>query len=557
MSEYRYLYAGMPWNYEMSNEGGCIPAQKEGTTKWVQLLNLEEPPGTYKTSYTVSYASGGNVWELPAETIRTFFLQGNPGDILFKVNSTAKNGDHIRITFSIGTGSGVYVWMLKVQIENLTTNDVYMNADGNIYNHIMWCKTDSTSKVVCISLGKLSPAYGANWNTDLNAIILYSKDCIGHYSPLGEGNAIFVFSGYYADKLSETQLTKDRFFAFADQVPDGDNKLPNPSGELWGEGDHTYIDIEIDFPELPSADALSGNMIALYNLDSAGLTALGDFLWSSDFIDNIIKNYASPMENIISLRLMPVDISGTATNVKIGNVSTMVAGERIATQFVDLDFGSVHINKMWGNQLDFEPATSCKIYLPYIGFRDLDLDDLSGGEIHLIYRLDSLTGEVVAMMKVTQTDRYSHNSVEYYYGGNCSVALPLSGSNFLGMYGQLISGGISAGVGVATKNPLMMASGISSILTAKPSYMRSGDVAGVSGYMSNQVPFILMENQVPNMPGNIPQIMGLRSEVYKDFSSLSGYQKVKEWKPNSSLISVCTENELEEIDRLLKEGVYF
>ena len=550
MSDNRYLYAGMQWKYTVSSEGGLKPPQKQGTTRWVQL-NQPESGGSYQTRYSVTYASG-TCWEFSAVSLYTFLSVGaDPGDIMFEVITNAEIGD-IRITFSKGSSG----FDLHVTVENLTTNTTYLDLSYDILAFINWCRENSTSKVCCIALGKLSPAYGPSWNKELNCVLLFSKDCISGYTPLGEGNAVSTVFTFNADKTA-TGNSEALYYAFSGQVPDGSNQFPDPSGEMGGEGDHTYIDVDIDFPDIPSVDALASDMIALYQLDDAGLTNLGDFLWSDNFIDNIKKNYASPMENIIALRIMPVSIAGTPTNVRIGNLDSGVAGSRITTQYVDLDCGSVHINKMWGNQLDFAPATSCKIYLPYIGYREIDLDDASGGELHLKYRLDALTGELMAMIKVTQDDRYAHNSMEYFFEGNCSCALPLSGSDFLGMYGQLLAGGLTAGIGAATKNPLMMAGGISSILTAKPDYTRSGNISGVSGYMATQTPFLLMECQIPNMPGNTASVKGIRSSIYLSLATLTGLQIIEDWRPNTTLASVCTKEELDEIDKLLKEGVIF
>lgn len=545
-----YLYAGMKWKYWLGSEGGLIPPQKQGTSRWVQL-NQPESGGVYRTSYSVTYASG-TCWELSAVSIYSFLSVGSdPGDIMFEIYTKSEIGE-IRITFAHGSNS----YDLNIIIENTTTNETYLNQSWNILSFLTWCRDNSTSKICCIALGKRSPAAGPTWNTTLNTILLFTKDAIGGFTPLGEGLAVYEAFQFDANKEG-TGNTQKLYYAFSGQIPDDDSRLPDPSGEMGADGDHTYIDVDIDFPDLPSVDALSSDMIALYQLDDAGLTALGNFLWSDNFIDNIKKNYASPMENIIALRILPVNVAGTPGSVRIGNLDSGVAGSRITTQYVDLDCGSVHINTMWGNQLDFAPATSCQIYLPYIGYREIDLDDASGGDLSLKYRLDVLTGELVAMIKINQSERYAHNSMEYFFEGNCSCALPLSGSDFLGMYGQLLAGGLTAGIGAATKNPLMMAGGISSIMTAKPEYTKSGSISGVSGYMATQIPFLLMECQIPNMPGNLASVSGIRSEIYLDLASLTGFQQIKDWRPNTTLVSACTNEELKEIDRLLKEGVIF
>ena len=324
-----------------------------------------------------------------------------------------------------------------------------------------------------------------------------------------------------------------------------------------GSGSFMYDDTPIDFPDVPTLSAVGTDFVGLYKLTAANVKALGEFLWGPNFFDMIVKNFASPFENIISFHILPLNITGLADTIKIGNIDTLVPGQKLSGQFLDANFGSVKIPKIFGNQLDFEPASSCDIYLPYIGYKKIDLDAASGGTLTLRYRIDLLTGECVAMVKVTQTDRYSHNSCEYLFNGNCAVPIPLSGSSYMGLFGNLVGGITSAAVSAGIGNVMGVAGGVSSIFNSKPEYQRSGNIASTPGYLGIQDAFVLLNSPIQSIAGNIKHLEGLRSNVNAAFSNLTGFQQIESYHPDAVLAAECTEQELQEIEQLLKEGVIF
>lgn len=336
-----------------------------------------------------------------------------------------------------------------------------------------------------------------------------------------------------------------------------DTDLGDDSTPAGGGGSFSYVDDNIDWPDLPVDSILSTDFIKLYHIDAAALTSIGNQLWSSNFFDTILKNYDSPFENIIALNILPFVVGGTPGVVYIGNYDTSVGGDIINTQFVDLDGGTVRIPKIFGNQLDFSPASTAQIYIPFIGYRDIDLDDLSGGTATLKYRVDVLTGNLLAMLRITQSDRYSHDSVEYWFNGNCATSVPISGANYMGLYSNIINGAMGA-VGMAAGGNLIgAAGGVSSILTSKPTYQRSGNLSGNIGFMGQTRAYIMLNSPISSIAGNIKHLDGIQSNIYTAFSGLSGYQQIDSYTPSTALAAACTDEELTEIKNLLQEGVYF
>lgn len=339
-----------------------------------------------------------------------------------------------------------------------------------------------------------------------------------------------------------------------------DNPEVGPENEGDGENDadFQYVDQSIDFPDLPTTDGLSTGIISLYKMNTGLLNSLSRVLWDDNFFNNIVKNFDSPLENVISLNILPINVSGTEAEVMIGNFMTSIIGEKIHGQFIDLDGGSVHVQKIFGHQFDFKPVNELQIYIPYIGYRSLDLDDCIGGELYLKYRVDLLTGNLLAMIRVVNDpERYDHDSVEYYFEGNCASSIPLCGANYMNYYGNLIGGAMRTASGMVTGNAMQGLSGASSMISSKPEYQRSGSIRGNFGFMGNQTAFIMMSSPVSGIAGNLQTERGLRSNRFSKFDILTGFQKINSFHPNSALSSECTEEELAEIENLLKEGVFF
>ena len=108
----------------------------------------------------------------------------------------------------------------------------------------------------------------------------------------------------------------------------------------------------------------------------------------------------------------------------------------VLSQWNEIDFGSVNISEFWGSALDYSPNTKIHAMLPFIGSVQLNTDDVMGTTVGLVYRIDLLSGHLVAMITV-------NDEVLYQFTGECAVAVPLTGSDWSMVYGA-IAGTIGA-----------------------------------------------------------------------------------------------------------------
>ena len=341
-----------------------------------------------------------------------------------------------------------------------------------------------------------------------------------------------------------------------DEPFDG-NSGSNGAGGIGGNGYGFWNDERTGNQPLPTTSIIDTGMCSIYLPSKALLKDFSNYLWSNDFFDNVIKNYQSPLENIISLSIIPaIAQPDDARYISIGNCTTSILCTITNEQYVSVECGSIDLKEHYGNFSDYSPNTSIDIYLPYIGYRQIDIDDFMAGKIRVRYQCDILTGDCVAEI---YCEGKGKSKLMYTFNGNISYNVPLSGANYLQYYLSIVSGIGSVATGVAQGiggNPLggigTAASGVGQILTSKPAYGRSGSLGSAAGYLSYRRPFLVRKSPINTTAKNLAQESGYISNKGQKIGDYSGFTKC------AAVILdgiTATKSELDEIESLLKEGV--
>lgn len=337
-------------------------------------------------------------------------------------------------------------------------------------------------------------------------------------------------------------------------LPKYEDDYSTPQG-----GNGTYSDtseniIIENIDTINDKSVLKTSFVSQYWLSQSQLLALSNEFWSDSMTTAIKKMFADPMDAILSLTMLPVvpDIQ-ESVQLTIGRYKTNINGVPLVfKQFVDVDCGSLDIEEYWGNALDYSPNTIVEIFLPYIGMNTISIDDIQASTIKLKYRIDTLTGQCVAFLSRTKDDV---TNILYTWSGNCAYNIPLSGANFSNFTQTLIGAIGSVGVGLATGGMgTAVAVGAISSMTAniKPDIARGGAMNGTNGIMGYKTPYIIITRPVQSFPQELPSFKGYQSNITYKLGDLEGFTKVA----SIHLENInATDKELEEIERLLKEGV--
>lgn len=367
---------------------------------------------------------------------------------------------------------------------------------------------------------------------------------------------------------SNQQDALDAFLDGAEISIDDDPYNPSGTGQSGGGGGTGDFDDgsdTIDIPGFPSISVTDTGFVGLFTPTLAQLKSLADYMWSDLFsVDTFKKIFADPMDCILGLSIVPVAVATSATgNVKVGNISTGVSMNIAASQYVSVDCGTLNINEYWGSFLDYAPHTKAQIYLPYIGVRQIDTDEIMGRAVRIVYHVDILTGACICFIT-------SGGSVLYTFEGACASSIPITGSNFTEMINTIVSiagaavataatGGaaaptVAAAAGqTATKVTAQIGlSTATNISNMKPTIEHSGSVAGAGALLAVQKPYLIAHRPNQCLPGNQNTFSGYPSYITATLGAQSGFTQVE--YINLSGLS-ATESETEEIERELKSGV--
>lgn len=292
---------------------------------------------------------------------------------------------------------------------------------------------------------------------------------------------------------------------------------------------------------LPTQNASS--LWAIYNPTLSELNSLGAWLWSSNFIDQLLKIFNDPMQAIIGLHKVYASpfISGVG-NIKVGYLDSGVTSNIVGNQYTYIDCGTVSLREYYGNILDYSPYTTVQLYLPFIGIVSLDIADVSRSSITVKYGVDVLTGACLASVSV---QRDNTGGVLYQYSGNCACQYPLSSGSYMGM----VTGAIGTIGSLAKGNIFGSALSIAGMHT---NIEHSGGFSGNSGAMGIKKPYLIISRPQSAMNDGFPSIQGYPSNYFTRLGDCSGFTQVAECHVEN--IS-ATDKELDKIKDLLKEGV--
>ena len=391
----------------------------------------------------------------------------------------------------------------------------------------------------------------------------YSMECMNtdSWAYMGWGNAI---------NAATLTANIEAYIANHPEVSVGTDDTENPFGletstTGGGDGDNDPSAIDqtdnVDIPGIPNIAIANNGFITIYNPTAGQLNALSQFLWSSAFdIDSFKKLFADPMQCIIGLGIVPVNptLGGTGT-VHFGDIDTHVAMPYLSTQFVQKSMGSVSIEKYVGCFMDYQPYTQIEIYLPYIGTRPLNPDDIMGDSINLTYNIDCLTGGCCAIISS------SSKGVLYQFNGSCIANVPVTSINYSSAIQNAVSaiGSIATvGVGAATGAAPIAAMGVAGLaanaanaaVNSKPSVQRSGQMGGSAGLMSVQTPYLIITRPNMSVPNNLNKFTGNTANITMNLNSCKGFTMIDQIHLDGI---ACTDDEKAELMSILQKGVIF
>ena len=310
----------------------------------------------------------------------------------------------------------------------------------------------------------------------------------------------------------------------------------------------------------PVSSVKTSSLYTIWNPTQEQLNSLANFLWSTDFVDLIKKVLQSPMDAMISLALFPIRPKTDGTHIiNLGYVPSGVSALRVSDQFQTFQTSGLVIPHKYNSYLDYSPYTTAEIYLPFIGFQRLNINDVMGKTVSVVYNIDMLSGICTALVKVDDNTMYS-------YSGNMAMFLPLSAGNWARMMTPIfgaVGGVASMGAGIAgvmsgsslLGSTATAVSGANSLGNLEGNAVScSGEISGNAGILGDYQPFIVVTRPINDRPSAYNSNIGQTYNKSVQLGTLAGFTIVDEAHVEGMS---ATETEKNEIERLLKEGVIF
>ena len=340
-----------------------------------------------------------------------------------------------------------------------------------------------------------------------------------------------------------------------------DDNTSGPGGR-GGDGNYRFWSDPIDWPALPDISIMDTGMASMWHMSTAQCVSLSSFLWSNNFLDNVLKLIADPLENIIAFGVVPINLTsldGTSKNICVGNVDTGIQAYPLKKQYIPIDLGEISLRETWGTAIDYT-CTEVSLHLPFVGVITLPTVEVMDCEkIAIRYHVDLLSGDFIAMVKLTKARQLKGallNSVMYSRMGNLLLNFPLTEANYGRMYSKIIQGLTGAAAGLATGNYGQTASSLvdTAMSLGTVPVERTGNYGGSIAGMSIREPYLILTQPIQVFDKTMyPKLEGLPSYWSYKIKDCSGFVKVEAVKDNTVR---ATAEEKDEIERLLKEGIW-
>ena len=314
----------------------------------------------------------------------------------------------------------------------------------------------------------------------------------------------------------------------------------------------------IEIPDIPSPNIGNipnivlpniGRGNAVYEMNYAKLKEFNDKMYSNNILQKIadfkFNIFGNPVDYLISLHEIYIDPLNDADNeIYLGFYGLDIQAPVISQRYQKLNCGKIDLTNYGKDYYKYAPYTTLKIYLPFIGIVDININDFADGFIECEYVIDVYTGVCVCTLYSIKDNKLFKNQ----YTANCIAQLPVSytsesfTSNMIkgAISGGISGGGVGAGIGA-----------LSGALSGGVNISSTGHLEGSAGAMSYKKPFIIITMPEYKDIENKSIFRGVPVYTTKKIGEVKGFCKCIDIRLQSS----CNLNEYNQIINLLKEGV--
>ena len=243
--------------------------------------------------------------------------------------------------------------------------------------------------------------------------------------------------------------------------------------------------------------------VNIYNPTQAQLVDAANALFMNFDTGNVID--INPYIVSIHKVFVPVSTDEAFQPIKFGKYNTQVNSKVVNKKVSRVSCGKVTVPELYHNALDYSPFTTVRIWLPFLGFYDLSIDELSNKEIEITYTIDLVNGKALAEIS-------NDDGVIYRFVGTAYAQEPYHTESLNNMSTAYINGAYN---------------------------------------MADFTPYLLIERPINLTPSN-NDLEGLPTYKVVTIGDMKGYLRCRKVFATNM---IATEAEKNEIEALLHDGV--
>ena len=243
--------------------------------------------------------------------------------------------------------------------------------------------------------------------------------------------------------------------------------------------------------------------VNIYNPTQAQLVDAANKLFMNFDSGQVVN--ISPYIVSIHKVFVPVSTDTEFQPIKFGKYNTQVNSKVVNQKVARVSCGKVTVPELYHNALDYSPFTTVRIWLPFLGFYDLSIDELSNKEIELTYAIDLVNGKALAEIS-------NDDGVIYRFVGTAYAQEPYHTESLNNMSTAYINGAYN---------------------------------------MADFTPYLLIERPINLTPSN-NDLEGLPTYKVVTIGDMKGYLRCRKVFATDM---IATEAEKNEIEALLRDGV--
>lgn len=292
-------------------------------------------------------------------------------------------------------------------------------------------------------------------------------------------------------------------------------------------------------------------MVRTWYTGSDEMDTVNSVLWQDSVLDILTQMFRnSPLDCVLrfsELYAQPVEeINYTDVgNIVLGKVDCGddSASNIISNRYIEMELGQTQIPRYFYDFRDYAPYTSMMIYLPFVQWTNLNINDFVGHDLKLTATVNIITGDLV--YHVLSVDDNGEREL-YTLTGNCSNTLPMSAND----RASIVSGIIGTLSSLAVGNVFGAIGGIANI---NEKTIGTGSITGNVGGMCNKVPYIVVTRPCTYDDVDMSKQVGDTTNVVCSLGAVTGYVRCKE----IHIDSIVAPDEIKEyITELCKSGVH-